>query len=119
MIKMYQLWIQLLKRRFEFEYVSVDVNSNLNNYHFSLKIDNESFELNWCDFITTLNEFIVTPEEHGGLGLNEDKQIGQFFIKFTKDEIYNWNQITGKLLQYLWHDVESVSFLRINCLKKI
>ncbi|WP_053032836.1 AAA family ATPase [Staphylococcus haemolyticus] len=98
------------KRRFEFEYVSVDVNSNLNNYHFSLKIDNESFELNWCDFITTLNEFIVTPEEHGGLGLNEDKQIGQFFIKFTKDEIYNWNQITGKLLQYLWHDVESVSF---------
>ncbi|WP_058309081.1 AAA family ATPase [Gracilibacillus massiliensis] len=94
------------KRRFEFEYVDLeprtDSNSNnLNNYNFKLG----EYEVNWIDFYQELNKFIVKELE-----LPEDKQIGQFFLKFDRsDENANFRQILNKLLQYLWHDVQSVS----------
>ena len=91
------------KRRFSFEYTSVDPvkdsnGNDLNNAKFSLG----ATELNWIKLYKTLNEFIV-----GELKLNEDKQLGQFFIKFKENETLNKNEIKDKLLQYLWYDVQN------------
>ncbi|WP_347320739.1 hypothetical protein [Rossellomorea sp. RS05] len=111
------------KRRFEFEYVSTErIIGSLNDFKFSLKLNEELLEFSWITLISKLNAYIVKSEEHGGLGLSEDKQIGQFFIKFKLNtgesdeniikqlEEYNYNQIKGKLLQYLWHDVKGASY---------
>ena len=37
--------------------------------------------------------------------MSEDKQLGQFFLKFTENEEENYEQLNNKLLQYLWEDV--------------
>lgn len=90
------------KRRFEFEYVSVepikDSNNSLNSFEF--KLDSNSFE--WNALYMALNLFITTT-----LNLNEDKQIGQFFIKFGNDEKNNIDLIKNKLLHYLWEDIQN------------
>lgn len=110
------------KRRFEFEYLPTKIQPQLeskNNYLF--KFENPSISFTWVQLLNTLNSYIVAPVEKGGLGLKEDKQLGQFFIKFkkahlneqtqlTKIEEYNKNQISGKLIHYLWNDVEKVSY---------
>jgi len=96
---------------------------DLNDYTFNLKVNGESQEFTWLSLVPKLNSFIIKGEEQGGLGLSEDKQLGQFFIKFKKTkpdetdeevknkiEEYNYNQIKGKLLQYLWHDVKEASY---------
>ncbi len=112
------------KRRFEFEYLPTDeIVAHLNDYTFTLKVNGKSQEFTWLELVPKLNAFIIKSEEQGGLGLNEDKQLGQFFIKFKKAkpdetdekvkkqiEEYNYNQIKGKLLQYLWHDVKEASY---------
>ena len=107
------------KRRFEFEYISTDsIIENKNDFSFELTQDDESvIELSWLTLFPKINDFIVKKEEAGGLGLTEDKQLGQFFIKFKENEgsnseinEYNLQQIRGKLLQYLWNDVEMVSY---------
>ena len=91
------------KRRFEFEYVPVEPikdsnNKSLNSFEF--KLDNNSFE--WCTLYMALNLFITTT-----LNLNEDKQIGQFFIKFGSDEKNNIDLVKNKLLHYLWEDIQN------------
>lgn len=91
------------KRRFEFEYVSVEPikdsnNKSLNSFEF--KLDSNSFE--WNTLYMALNLFITTT-----LNLNEDKQIGQFFIKFGSDEKNNVDLIKNKLLHYLWEDIQN------------
>lgn len=92
------------KRRFEFEYVSVEPVKEdgklLNSFEF--KLGDYLFE--WNRLYMALNSFIMTK-----LNLNEDKQIGQFFIKFGDDETYNKNLIKNKLLHYLWEDVQNTS----------
>ena len=64
-----------------------------------------------------MNKFIT--DKNDGLGLNEDKQIGQFFLKFDNsiiEESYNKSPnpiivqkinktIKDKLLLYLWQDI--------------
>lgn len=95
------------KRRFSFEYVSVDPIKDSNNMYlnsFSFKLGESEFE--WIDLYRALNKFIVE-----NLGLNEDKQIGQFFIKFDKKNKVEDNklQIKDKLLQYLWEDVQNIA----------
>lgn len=105
------------KRRFEFEYIDAqdiakDENGQpLNNFTFNFKTEqNEDITVDWITFYTTLNEFITSKNEQG-LGLTEDKQVGQFFIKFrTNDVDYNYNQFKNKLLEYLWNDIEGASF---------
>ena len=54
----------------------------------------------------SLNELITE-----WLELPEDKQIGQFFIKFDNydDNEDKFNAIKNKLLNYLWEDVQSMS----------
>ena len=55
-----------------------------------------------------LNKFITSSEY---LGLGEDKQIGQFFIQFEKnDELKNREKIENKLLHYLWFDIQESSY---------
>ena len=107
------------KRRFEFDYVNAnsiakDNNGNyLNNFIFELKdtITNKMYKFSWIDLYSGLNKFITTKSEKGGLGLPEDKQLGQFFIKFKDtDPTYNYNQFKGKLLQYLWHDIQNTAY---------
>ena len=89
------------KRRFLFEYVDTkpvyDEEKNpLNDFEFELS--NEKF--NWIKLYQNLNKFIVEDLE-----LSEDKQLGQFFLKFTENEEENYEQLNNKLLQYLWEDV--------------
>lgn len=89
------------KRRFDFEYMSVDPIVGKNEYIFKMK---DKF-YSWNEFYVDLNKFIVE-----NLELPEDKQIGQFFIKFKEnDKEYNNKQIANKLLHYLWEDVQSIS----------
>lgn len=117
------------KRRFEFNYLETselarDKNGEiLNEYVFTLKNSfGKNVNISWIKLLQTLNNFISTDQEKGGLGLPEDKQLGQFFIKFKKPkenasgeqiekiEEFNYNQIKGKLLQYLWTDVQEVAY---------
>ena len=105
------------KRRFDFVYSDVSPIKNnetgeyLNSYRFEL--EDEKFE--WNKFYMTINDFIV--EE---LSLSEDKQIGQFFIKFdnytTAED--KFNAIKNKLLHYLWEDVKEASFRETNIFKE-
>lgn len=95
------------KRRFSFEYVSVDPVKDNDCYLNDVTFNLGEAEFNWIKLYTTLNKFIV-----GELGLNEDKQLGQFFIKFKENEEENKNEIKDKLLQYLWYDVQNARILK-------
>ena len=126
------------KRRFDWKYVStlpyVDpatnaVNIDLNNPLLTVKyIHNgvdQSFDISWLSFYCSLNEFVTNKTN--GLGQKEDKQVGQFFIKFSPTLCSNsksadpavsgpalsevGNIIRDKLLVYLWQDIQSISFL--------
>lgn len=124
------------KRRFDWVYVSTrpaeDQNKTrlkkLNNPKIKVAIDDNrsnDLETTWQSFYSAINIFITDKEK--GLGLSEDKQIGQFFINFGKqltiDSHSNVNStaqnaenkinniIKNKLLLYLWQDVQgSISF---------
>ena len=97
------------KRRFEWEYVSTDPVTGANGEF----LNNPEIEyergsrLSWCDFYQAVNDYITREME-----LGEDKQIGQFFIKFADQDYSERNQtlIQNKLLQYLWEDVDKASF---------
>ncbi|MBU5213067.1 AAA family ATPase [Heyndrickxia oleronia] len=114
------------KRRFEFEYVDAnevakdESGEPLNNFkfHFLSDDDKEDIIYDWINLYRSLNDFITNQGENG-LGLSEDKQLGQFFIKFRKnDESYNYNQFRGKLLEYLWNDVQKVSYSNVSIFKQ-
>lgn len=91
------------KRRFEWEYISTDpVGDDLNNPEFEYQT---SHTIKWWDFYQKLNQFITSI-----MNLGEDKQIGQFFIHFKDDKEKNKKLIQNKLLQYLWEDVQKVSY---------
>lgn len=97
------------KRRFEWEYVSTDPVTGANGEF----LNNPEIEyqrgsrVSWCDFYQAVNDYITREME-----LGEDKQIGQFFIKFADQDYSDRNQtlIQNKLLQYLWEDVDKASF---------
>lgn len=114
------------KRRFGFAYSCVEPLKNtqgkyMNSFEFQLynKIDRygnkeEHIIFEWNKFYMTINNFIV--EE---LKLGEDKQIGQFFIKFSniigkndfETKKLRMNEILNKLLHYLWEDIMQASFV--------
>lgn len=126
------------KRRFDWIYVPVDpakiVGTNkrdkrLNNPFFKIpKMVGSSIdyiETNWQSFYMALNEFIVNKNE--GMGKEEDRQLGQFFLKFQQTTIEDsylststktgdkdkyeeaeksiQTMINNKLLLFLWQDV--------------
>lgn len=115
------------KRRFEFEYIDAneiakdDHGEVFNNFMFSFTDDDgqiDGLQFEWIDLYITLNQFITNKGEQG-LGLSEDKQIGQFFIKFRdNNKEFNYNQFKGKLLSYLWNDVQPMSYSNVSIFKE-
>ena len=104
------------KRRFEFEYVDIapikdeETEEYLNEFLFILG----GFQYSWNDFYQKLNNYIVSDLE-----LPEDKQIGQFFIKFDKiSPEENYKQMQNKLLQYLWEDIHLINITENNLFKE-
>lgn len=102
------------KRRFEWKYIPIipakeDGGSKgyKNNAEIELKNSEEIKKYKWIDFYMALNKFIASNEY---LGLGEDKQIGQFFIKFDFEEAKDREKIENKLLHYLWFDIQESSF---------
>lgn len=94
------------KRRFDWSYVSTKPMSGLNNPQLVIiNMQGEVRSIHWHDLYQQLNDFITRE-----MKLGEDKQVGQFFIKFGHSEIQNKLMFQNKLLQYLWDDVESSSF---------
>lgn len=116
------------KRRFAWEYVSStpavhqdgSINAALNNPGLFVDTPDGPLETEWLTFYTALNDFIV--DRVVGMGRNEDRQVGQFFLSFPSKVVEgthsadldrkDWAQsevakvIRNKLLQYLWQDVE-------------
>lgn len=120
------------KRRFEFEYMDANEvvydeyedeqktkgvkGKEKNNFNIKLgRVSDKVQELDtdWIYLYRKLNSFITAKEE-SGLGLSEDKQLGQFFLKFEEDieanKKFNNAQLYGKLLQYLWEDIKLASY---------
>lgn len=105
------------KRRFSWRYVStspvITENGEVNKEYmkkFSIFWKIGKKELEWTEFYQKLNNYIT--DKKNGLGLREDKQIGQFFINYSyrtieSDFLIDFQE---KLLQYLWSDVHLVAF---------
>lgn len=98
------------KRRFDFEYISVKPKLDeqglyLNEYEFTLNQNKLEIKFSWNKLYQALNDFIVKK-----LGLKEDKQLGQFFLKFTNNKDDNYELIQNKLLHYLWDDIQGISY---------
>lgn len=95
------------KRRFNFIYSDVEpVKDKEGNFlnSFTFKVGDNEFE--WNKFYMSLNKLITDDLE-----LAEDKQIGQFFIKFDNfiNDEDKLDAIKNKLLHYLWEDVQSMA----------
>lgn len=95
------------KRRFDWKYISTKPKDEENNPRIPIIGFDKSIKyVKWHDFYQSLNKYITDD-----LALGEDKQVGQFFIKFNdQDEEGNKIQIQNKLLQYLWDDVQGAVF---------
>lgn len=91
------------KRRFEWKYISTKPVKDINNPSLNVVIeDNTSREIDWHSFYQKLNLYITN-----NLKLNEDKQIGQFFVKFSgHDSFIIKEKFRDKLLNYLWEDIQ-------------
>lgn len=113
------------KRRFEWRYVSVAPVTNEhgeyeNNPLIRIHTKSQTIEKDWVDFYLALDRMIVDREK--GLGQNEDRQVGPFFLKFKEEDIRNSRNsdpdikqsavknidelVRNKLLMYLWQDVQ-------------
>lgn len=119
------------KRRFDWRYVeslpAVDAtgktDTQLNNPAIFIMAASGLIQTNWLSFYSALNSFIV--DKANGMGRNEDRQVGQFFLDFPRPSIQGSHSadpqeeqhaseivgsiIKNKLLQYLWQDVEGHS----------
>ena len=97
------------KRRFEWIYVStIPKNPDDNNINIKIYESKEiGFDIEWVEFYQKLNDFISSNKY---LDLGEDKQIGQFFIKFTNNEEENFIKLRDKLLHYLWFDIQNATY---------
>lgn len=101
------------KRRFEWKYIAITPDAKYedgkfkNNVLIELNDGEKTTSYQWINFYMALNKFIASSDY---LDLGEDKQIGQFFIKFESDEKKNREKIENKLLNYLWIDIKESSF---------
>lgn len=117
------------KRRFDWQYVptaprksdSIDT-EYLNNPTIVLTRNNGvKVDTDWVKLYQSVNDYILSG--NSPLGVNEDKQVGQFFIKFDDSLVARTAQgdtqalsevleiLANKLLMYLWEDVEGRSGL--------
>lgn len=97
------------KRRFDWIPILTDPVKDLKtgDYINNPEITIDGVKLKWCEFYPILNNYITSK-----MGLSEDKQIGQFFIKFDDNSSTEVVQtlLKNKLLQYLWDDVENAAY---------
>lgn len=97
------------KRRFDWIPVLTDPVKDIKtgDYINNPEITIDGVKLKWCEFYPILNNYITSK-----MGLSEDKQIGQFFIKFDDNSSTEVVQtlLKNKLLQYLWDDVENAAY---------
>src|SRR5699024_1295679 len=102
------------KRRFEWEYISTkpvpSVKPYKNNVDIIVFTDNSGTNkvVSWIDLYGTLNKFISDTRF---LGLGEDKQLGQFFIKFdpTATAAEHKRQLKKNMLHNLWKYINKFS----------
>lgn len=81
------------KRRWEWEYVPINYDTSIKSGVFEITIGDKSYS--WVGFIEKVNEKIFD------LTQNEDKQMGNFFIKQSIDE----KGFKSKVMFYLWYEV--------------
>ena len=111
------------KRRFDWRYISTDpVQSEslpgtyLNNPKILLPRKTSSVSTTWVELYQAVNKYILGG--YSPLGVNEDKQVGQFFIQFERELIDRTHDddsdalakvleiVRNKLLMFLWEDIE-------------
>lgn len=92
------------KRRWEFEYKSIDFDTNDEDKRYLNErvINCNGLLISYKVLATSINDLLMSLEE-----MEEDKLIGQFFL--NKAELSSLeaarDSITGKLFLYLWDDV--------------
>jgi len=82
------------KRRWKFKYTPIKENGFV---HENVLVNYAEESFKWRFILTSINRKLK------GLGINEDRLIGQYFI--SPEEITDSNNISSKLLIYLWDDV--------------
>lgn len=81
------------KRRWEWEYVPVDLSDEVDSSKFEITIDGSKYK--WHDFLRAVNVKIKDVTK------SEDKQMGNFFIKKSVDA----KEFCNKVMFYLWNDI--------------
>lgn len=94
------------KRRWEFEYISVEFDET---HEFKDKVIS-GLEVSWEKFVKEINSFMMA-EENDDLFITEDKQIGQYFVK--ENELNDCKRFAYKVLMYLWEDVFKMDRYRL------
>jgi hypothetical protein len=61
-------------------------------------LDDGSTRYDWIDLLKSINKNIIRDRI-------EDKQLGPWFIKPSRDGSVSWDEFLNKCLFYLWHDV--------------
>lgn len=81
------------KRRWDWEYVPINYNKDIDSGKFIIKIDDTEYL--WVDFLEIVNEKIYDVTN------SEDKQMGIFFIKKNVEA----KEFVNKVMFYLWNEV--------------
>lgn len=81
------------KRRWDWEYVPINYNKDIDSGKFIIKIDDTEYL--WVDFLEIVNEKIYDVTN------SEDKQMGNFFIKKNVEA----KEFVNKVMFYLWNEV--------------
>ncbi|MBR5464377.1 MAG: AAA family ATPase [Alistipes sp.] len=82
------------KRRWDWEYVPINYDKNIDSGKFIIKLDDDTKYL-WVDFLEKVNDKIYDATN------SEDKQMGNFFIKKSVDA----KEFINKVMFYLWNEV--------------
>jgi 5-methylcytosine-specific restriction endonuclease McrBC GTP-binding regulatory subunit McrB len=90
------------KRRWDWEFVNWD-ESNPPKGTYGQAKNGTLNEEEWSIFIKKLNTFI--KKYHASIRGIEDKQVGKYFIKATKEKPVSEKQIQNKLMFFLWDSV--------------
>lgn len=90
------------KRRWDWEFINWD-DSNPPKGIYGQAKNGTLNEEEWLIFIKKLNTFIKS--HHASVRGIEDKQVGRYFIKATKEKPVTAQQIQNKLMFFLWDSV--------------
>ncbi len=90
------------KRRFAFEYISIDFDSHQDKPEFSMpKITIEKEKFTWGEFAKSANELMLESSI-----VSEDRLFGPYFLSPSELKSENLNKmICEKVLVYVWEDV--------------